>query len=54
METYDPDKNKTEVRQANPRRMNLRVLIFSFIAIILAFAIIYFVFTGMQPNTSSG
>jgi uncharacterized membrane protein YdbT with pleckstrin-like domain len=49
METYDPDKNTTEVRQANPRRMNLRVLIASLIGIIVLFAIIYLVFGMLQP-----
>ncbi|MHA6297344.1 hypothetical protein [Devosia sp. CAU 1758] len=49
METYDPNKNKTEVRQANPRRMNLRVLIFSLIGIVVLFAVIYLVFGMMQP-----
>ena len=29
METYDPNKSKTEVRQASPRKMNARVLILS-------------------------
>lgn len=50
METYDPDKNKTEVRQASPRRMNLRVLVMSLIGIVLLFAVIYLVFTFTQPN----
>ena len=53
METYDPDKNTTEVRQANPRKMNLRVLIASLIGIVVLFAIVYFVFGMMQPATSS-
>lgn len=50
METYDPHKNKTDVRQASPRKMNLRVLIFSMIGIIVLFAIIYAIYTGAQPN----
>lgn len=53
METYDPKKNATEVRQANPRRMNLRVLIGSLIGIVVLFAILYFGFGLMQPAPSS-
>ena len=49
METYDPDKNTTEVRQANSRKMNLRVLIGSLIGIVVLFAIIYLVMGMMQP-----
>ncbi|HEY8575030.1 MAG TPA: hypothetical protein VIL88_01685 [Devosia sp.] len=50
METYDPYKNKTEVRQASPRKMNLRVLVTSLIGIIVLFAIVYLVFTLTQSN----
>lgn len=49
METYDPHKNKTEVRQGNPRKMNMRVLIFSMIGIVVLFAILYFIFFAAQP-----
>jgi hypothetical protein len=49
METYDPNKNKTEVRQANPRKMNLRVLMISLVLIIIAFAAIFIIFQVMQP-----
>lgn len=50
METYDPHKSATEVRQASPRKMNMRVLVTSLIGIIVLFAIIFFVFTAMQPS----
>lgn len=50
METYDPHKSKTEARQANPRTMNLRVLLFSLIGIVVLFAIVYIVYTMAQPN----
>lgn len=50
LETYDPHKNTTEVRQASPRKMNLRVLVISLIGIIVLFAILYMVFTMSQPN----
>ena len=49
METYDPNKNTTEVRQANPRKMNLRVLTISLVLIVIAFAVIFTVFSIMQP-----
>ena len=50
METYDPNKNTTEVRQASPRKMNLRVLVISLIGIVVAFAVIYLIYTMMQPT----
>ncbi|WP_375451597.1 hypothetical protein [uncultured Devosia sp.] len=50
METYDPKKNTTDVRQASPRTMNLRVLVFSLIGIVVLFAIVYAIYTGTQPN----
>ncbi|MBJ3783339.1 hypothetical protein [Devosia sediminis] len=50
METYDPNKNTTEVRQASPRKMNLRVLVFSLVIIVLVFAVLYFVFGMMAPE----
>jgi hypothetical protein len=50
METYDPHKTTTEVRQASPRRMNLRVLITSLIGIVVLFAIIYLIYTLTQSN----
>lgn len=49
METYDPQKSTTEVRQASPRKMNFRVLLFSLVGIVIVFAIIYLVFGAMQP-----
>jgi hypothetical protein len=50
METYDPHKSTTEVRQASPRKMNMRVLVISTIGIIVLFAIIYLVYTLTQSN----
>ena len=50
METYDPHKNTTEVRQASPRRMNLRVLVLSLIGIVVLFAVVYLIFTLTQAN----
>jgi hypothetical protein len=48
--TYDPDKSATEVRQASPRKMNLRVLITSMVGVIVLFAVIYLIFTLTQSN----
>ncbi len=50
METYDPHKSTTEVRQASPRRMNLRVLVLSLIGIVVLFAVVYLIFTLTQAN----
>ncbi|WP_186767295.1 hypothetical protein [Devosia ginsengisoli] len=50
METYDPHKSTTDVRQANPRKMNLRVLLMSMLGIIVLFAIVYLIYTFAQPN----
>ena len=50
METYDPHKSKTEVRQGSPRKMNLRVLVWSMLGLIVLFAVIYMVLTMTQPN----
>ena len=44
METFDPHKNTTEVRGANRRTDNFRVLIISVVVIILAFAVIWGVY----------
>lgn len=50
METYDPQKTATEARQASPRKMNLRVLVFSLVGVVVAFVVIYAIFTMMQPQ----
>ena len=50
METYDPQKSTTDVRQASPRKMNARVLVTSMIGVIVAFAIIYLIYTLTQSN----
>ena len=50
METYDPHKNATDVRQASPRKMNLRVLVFSLIGVVVLLGIVYAIYTGAQPN----
>jgi hypothetical protein len=46
--TYDPEKSTTEVRGANPRKMNLRVLVTSMIGVVVLFAIIFVIFSMTQ------
>lgn len=54
MKSYDTHKSTTEVRQGNRRMMNFRVLLFSIIAIIVAFLLILIVFNMMpQGNVVS-
>jgi hypothetical protein len=48
METFDPHKTTTEVRGANRRTMNLKVLIISLVVIVIAFGLIWG-FNLMQP-----
>lgn len=52
METYDAHKSTTEVRQGNRRMMNARVLIISLALVMIAFAVIYFVFF-IQPDPTA-
>ncbi|HEY4202941.1 MAG TPA: hypothetical protein VGM83_20515 [Devosiaceae bacterium] len=49
MQTYDPKKSTSEVRQGSGRLMNLRVLIFSVVGIIVVFALIYMLFGMHTP-----
>lgn len=46
--TYDADKTATEVRQANPRKMNLRVLVTSLVGVVVLFAVIYAIYSMTQ------
>jgi hypothetical protein len=48
--TYDSEKSTTEVRQGSPRLGNFRVLIWGLVGILVAFAVIFLVFTGMSPG----
>jgi hypothetical protein len=54
--TYDSEKTATEVRQASPRLMNFRVLLWSLLGIVLAFGLIYLIFFAFAPGpgTSTG
>lgn len=52
METYDPHKSTTELRQGNPRKMNMRVLVVSLIGIVILFLLLYIAFFMMQPASS--
>ncbi len=48
-ETYDPHRSTTEVRAGDRRQMNLRVLVISFVAIVILLAIIYSFFYPIGP-----
>lgn len=43
------EETPTEVRQANGRKMNLRVLVISTVGVVALFAIIYLVFFASAP-----
>lgn len=44
MRTYDPHKNTTEARQGDRRLMTTRVLVIGIVAVVVAFALIWWVF----------
>lgn len=52
METYDPNKSTTDVRQASPRKMNMRVLVISLVGIVVVFAILYLIYAATQQPPS--
>lgn len=55
METYDPHKSATEVRQGSRRLDNFRVLILSVVAIVVIFGVIFMVsvFSNTPPSAIS-
>ncbi|WDR04110.1 hypothetical protein PSQ19_08945 [Devosia algicola] len=52
METYDPHKSTNEARQGNRRKANLRVLVISMALIVIAFIVLYAIYTMTQPGTA--
>ena len=50
MPTYDPDKNTTEVRQADRHKTNYRVLLISLTLIVLAFGALYLIYSMMPEG----
>ena len=52
LETYDPHKSATEVRQGSRRLDNFWVLVISTVAVIAIFAIIYFIFFATTPPSA--
>lgn len=50
MDTFDPHKNTTEVRQAGPQKGNYRVLVIALIVVVLAFAVIWGVYAVMPEG----
>ena len=53
MQTYDPHKSTTEVRQASRRLDNFWVLIISTLVVIAVFAAIYLAFFVTTPVTAT-
>ncbi|MCR6633306.1 hypothetical protein [Devosia sp.] len=49
MKTYDPHKSATELRQANSRKMNSRVLAMSLIGVVIALVVIYIIYSIAMP-----
>jgi hypothetical protein len=52
MRTYDPHKSTVDVRQADGHQTNKRVLVIATIAVIIAFALIYWWFAVYNPGAS--
>ncbi|WDR05045.1 hypothetical protein PSQ90_12175 [Devosia rhodophyticola] len=52
MKTYDPHKSTNDVRQGNRRKANMRVLVISTALIVLAFIVLYVIYTMTQPGTT--
>lgn len=53
MQTYDPHRSTTEVRQANRSLDNFWVLIISTLVVIAVFAAIYLAFFATTPTTAT-
>jgi flagellar basal body-associated protein FliL len=53
MQTYDPHKSTTEVRQASRTLDNFWVLIISTLVVIAVFAAIYLAFFATTPVTAT-
>lgn len=53
METYDPHRNKNDVRQGSPRKMNMRVLVTSLIGVVILFLVLYIAYFIMQPPATT-
>ena len=53
METYDPHKTTTEVRQGSRTLDNFWVLVISTVAVVAVFAIMYLVFFAGTPPTAN-
>lgn len=50
METYEPHKNTTEVRQANRRTMSFRVLVISVVVLVAIFAALWALYAFMPQG----
>lgn len=49
MRTYDPHKNTTETRQGDRKTSNARVLAIATIAVVVLFALIWWIFSLQTP-----
>lgn len=49
--TYDPDKSTNEVRQGNNRKMNMRVLVISLVAVVILLALVFIVNSMLAQPT---
>ncbi|HVY50573.1 MAG TPA: hypothetical protein VHA07_03335 [Devosia sp.] len=52
METYDPHKSATEVRQGSRTLDNFWVLVVSVVAVVALFAIIFLIFFANTPASA--
>lgn len=52
METYDPHKSTTEVRQGSRTLDNFWVLVVSVVAVVALFAIIFLIFFANTPASA--
>jgi hypothetical protein len=50
MQTYDAQKTTTDVRQGSRKLTNFRVLLWSLLAVVVAFGAIYIFFFSMTPE----
>jgi len=53
MRVYDPHKTTVEVRQGDNHQTNKRVLLIGTIAVVIAFALIYWWFAVYNPGVSA-
>ena len=50
--TYDPKMTKTEARQGDAHRSNLRALVIGVVVLVIAFAAIWFWYASQTPPSA--